>query len=555
MRLAAASVFGLVMALPDAGQAYDAVLKGPRLGAATDLGQTWNQAVLTGAAALHLGVLRDEVFWEGVETDRGRFVFDTPRTTYPDLLPELGAALMFLVNNPHPGHDGGTTPWTEAGVRAFARYTAEVLRRFPDIGIIEVGNEMNSQTFAWGPGWEGPIEVRAASYVRLLAATAQAARAERPGVEVLGGAAHSIPIAWFRAIFALGAAAYMDGLVIHPYTVPPEQLARQIALLRHEVPQTMDMPIAVTEFGLKDAGLAPAYLVKSYCQQAISGVTEAVWYPLDPRGDGLAALMTADGSLTPVGETFRFLRANFEGQVAEAVAPDPFTYGCRFGADKMVLWGAPRDVTLAAGVRVLDLSGSTLPATAVRLSPDVPLILDGGSVLLRLGDAVRLGPNGILADSRDQFAYPGTGAPDPFERLVRQGGAQTPLLMRPGQERDGVPWTPYLGTDIDGVARASADWVLPSDPPAGPIEIVYRFRVPRAVTVVAEVRLAPWDGGVTLTVRVNGRDLRRVAVTQAQTLTLEALALVAGDVIEVVAAPNGSGGGSGLRVILHEASG
>lgn len=535
------------------GSAYDRPLSGPLLGASTDFGQTAAPAVLTASAALPLAILRDEVFWAGVETERGTFVFDNPRTTYPDLLARVGAELMFLVNNPHPGHDGGTTPRSEAGVRAFARYVVEGLRRFPGIGIVEVGNEMNSETFAWGPGWHGPIQTRAASYVRLLAATARAVRAERPGVEILGGAAHSIPIAWFREIFARGAADHMDTLVIHPYTVQPEQLARQIALLRHEVPQTENLPIAVTEFGQTDAATAPAYLMKSYCQQAISGVTRSIWYPLNPRGDGLAALLAADGALTPVGETFRFIRAHFEGQPVEDIAPDPFTYGCRFGADRMVIWGEPRDIALARGVAAFDLSGRLLPKAPARLSPDVPLVLATTSGALRLGQEIRLGPHGILADSWHQFAYPGAGGPpDPFERVVRQDGRDSPLAMRPGQERDGVPWTPYLGTDISDGARASAEWVLPSEPFGGAVDIVYRYIVPRSVTAMVELRLNPWQAGVMLSVLQNGRVLHRDAVTEPETIRLGGLTLMPGDVIEVVAAPNGGDGGSGLRVILKE---
>ena len=550
LRVVLAAALWLGLATPLA--AYDRPLTGPHLGAATDFGQTARPQVLAVSAALPVDVFRDEIFWQGVETDRGRFVYDNPRTTYPDRLPLLHARLMFVVNTPHKAHDGGTTPWTEAGAQAFARYTVQTLQRFPDINMVEVGNEMNSASFAWGPGWDGPLAGRAASYVRLLAATAQAVRAERPGVTVLGGAAHSIPIAWFREIFARGAAQYMDALVIHPYTVMPEQLARQIALLRREVPQTANMPIAVTEFGQKDAATAPAYLMKFYCQQAISGVTQAVWYPLNPRGDGLAALLTAEGGLTPVGETFRLIRARFEGRVVQDIAPDPFTYGCRFGADTVVLWGEPRDVTLDPTVQVLGLSGQPLPAGSVtRLSPDVPLILTVASGAVRLGHEVRLGPNDMLADSWNQFAY--GRASDPFERVLRQGAHETPLTLRPGQERDGVPWTPYLAADIDGVARATAEWVLPSAPPMGAIDVVYRYRVPRAVVAVVEVRLVPWDGGVTLSVQLNGKMSRCIDVTVAQTVMLDALALQPGDVIEVAAGPKG--GGAGLRVIVKQAAG
>ncbi len=506
-----------------AGPGWALELVGPRLGAWSDFGQTSRPEVLARAAALPVDLFRDEVFWDGVETDRGRFVFDNPRTTYPD---QLGAGLLFLVNNPHRNHDGGTTPHTDAGVQAFARYAAEVLRRFPGIGMVEVGNEMNSATFAWGPGWEGAIEERAASYVRLLAATSLAVRAERPGVTVLGGAAHSVPIAWFREVFRLGAAAHMDAVVIHPYDVQPEQVARQIALLRREVPEVADMPVAVTEFGLADAATAPAYLMKSYCQQAIAGVNLAIWYPLYPAGDGLAALMTDEG-LTPVGETFRFIRANLEGKAAQDVAPDPFTYGCLFDGKWMVLWGEAREIALAPGVRVVAGDGG-------QLSPDVPVVL-WGAAGLRLGHEVRLGAQAVLAESWHQFSYAGG---DPFQRVLRQGGRDIPLTLRPGQEREGVPWVPYLASDVDGFARVAAEWVQPSDPPDGPISVVYRIRASQAARV--EVRVVPWDGGVTVTVRRNGQALADGLVKT-------------GDLVEVEIGPRATEGGADLRVTLRKA--
>ncbi|WP_102110346.1 hypothetical protein [Oceaniglobus roseus] len=549
-RLAAAALAALACAAPLA--AYDRPLIGPRLGASTDLGQTWRPDLLDAARALPLTLFRDEIFWRNVESG-GRFVFDNRRATYPDLLPPQGAGLLFLVNNPPPDHDGGTTPRTAEGAAAFARYTAETLARFPDISILEVGNEMNTGDFAWGPGWDAPLETRAASYVRLLAATAGAARAERPGIEVLGGAAHSIPLAWLKEIFARGAADHMDALALHPYTVRPEQLARQIALMRREVPQTANLPVAVTEFGQTDAATAPAYLLKSYCQQALSGVTLSVWYPLNPRGDGLAALLTEDGRPTPVGETFRLIRAGFEGRPVEDVAPDPFTWGCRFGEDRLVLWGAPRSVALDDGVQALDARGRPLPSGgAARLSEEDPLVLVSSAGSLRLGREVRLGLKEVIADSWAQFAYPGAGAADPFARLVRQNGAERPLEMRPGQERDGVPWTPYLGTGIDGLARASAEWALPSSPPAGEIDIIYRYRSPRAATVLPEIRLEPWSDGVTLSVLLNGTPLLSTGVERDRTLRLAPLHLAAGDRLDTVIGPRGDGGsGAGVRVILR----
>lgn len=537
-------------------------LRGPRLGAATDFGQTWAPELLAAAEALPLAVLRDEIWWHNVETADGRFVFDTRRTDYPDLLPAQQARLMFLVNNPHPAYDGGTTPYTAEGAAAFARYVTQVLERFPQIDIVEIGNEMNSATFAWGPGWEGRIEDRAAAYVRLLKATAAAVRAQRPAAEIIGGAAHSIPLAWLRAIFAAGGGAAIDALALHPYTVAPEHLARQIALLRAEVPGAAKMPIAITEFGQTRAATAPAYLLKSYCQQALAGVTWAIWYPLNPRGDGLAALLTRGGRPTATGQVFRFLAATFEGQPVVDIAPDPFTYGCRFGSDWMVLWGAPRDVTLAADVRVVDPETDTeaepqtqfqTETAGARLSPDRPLVLHrpGG---LRLAQEVRLAPHGLIADTWHQFGYPETGAAqDPFQRLIRIDGAEHPLVTQPGQERGGVPWTPYLASPLDDWARADAGWARPSGSLDRPVEILHRYTAPHRQRVIAQIEVSPWEGGAALSVTAAGETLARVPSVQAQALTLAPLVLDRGDTLDVAVGPNGTGGGTDLRITLREA--
>jgi len=69
--------------------------------------------------------------------------------------------------------------------------------------------------------------------------------------------------------------------------------------------------------------------------------------------------------------------------------------------------------------------------------------------------------------------------------------------------------------------------------------------------VTADLRLAPWEGGITLLVTLNGKTLREAVVTQAQTLTLDPVTLAKGDVLDVVAGPNG--GGAALRITLHAA--
>lgn len=529
---------------------------GPRLGAATNFGQSWFPQYISGAERLPLALYRDEMFWSGIERPDGSFVFDNERTRYPHVIEALERDLMFIVNNGHPAYDNGDTPVSDAAVAAFANYAATLVETYPAITTLEIGNEMNSETFANGPGWSADLATRAASYARLARATAEAVRATRPEVRILGGAAHSIPIAWFREIYSHDLDGLFDAVVIHPYTVPPEQLARQIALLRSEVPALRDMPLSVTEFGEDDAQAAPAYLMKFYCQMALSGVESAVWYPLNPRGDGLSALLNEDGSVTSTGEAFRTAVGWFEGRDVLPYRPDPFTYGCQFGSDTLLMWGEPRDVAIADYVDAYDIFGARMDRAGLRLSMETPLILRAIGRRFEPARAVRLGRQALIADSYHQFAFPGQ-AGDVFERLVRQNGRELALIAEEGQQRGGVPWTPYLGSDLGGLVRATASWALPSRPASGAIEIVYRYRADRPRVTDAAIWIAPsadTQDGVTVSVEVNGRRVARETVLTPRWLVVPGLDLRAGDAVDFVLGPNNSDAGdfSHFRVQLRK---
>jgi hypothetical protein len=371
-----------------------------------------------------------------------------------------------------------------------------------------------------------------------------------PSVKILGGAAHSIPIAWFQALFDNGAARYLDALVIHPYTVPAEQIRRQIAFLRHVI-KAQDLPIEVTEFGHKDAAVAPSHLIKNYCQMALSGVTRVVWYPLNPRGDGLAPLLDNAGQITPVGRAYQLISSAFVGQTVTDVAPDPFTYACRFGDDRLVIWGEARDITLAhPDLRAVDVTGAPLDGGDLVLARDTPLIILSKNTSIALGSSVILGPQQVIADSVHQFAYPGSENTDPFERFVLQGAHEFALQARLGQEKGGVPWTPYLGSDRDGIARAGADWVLPSAWETGPLKIVYRYRIADEVQATIRIEIAPSNrsvDGVDIAVMLNGAPLYEKSVSEASMITLEQLALEAGDVLEFEVGPGATARGDSSR--------
>ena len=324
----------LTLGTATTGVAQD--LYGPRLGAASNFGQ--GRLPRLQAHALRLGVMdfRDAVYWDEVERKDGAFVFDTPETLYPDQLHAGGASMSLTVNNGHPAYDGGDTPTSAAAVDAFARHAAAVIRRFPAITAIEVGNEFNSANFVAGPLREAGLEARAKAYVALLRAVWTQAKAERPDIRIIGGGVHSIPTGYLSMLLDLGAAQFMDSLALHPYSTPIEQLSRQIAVMR-QLPGLSDMPIEITEFGAQNQDDAAGIFLRSYCQMALSGVSRAVWYAVNRRGDGYLPLIERNHAETPAWQAFRFAQTEFEGKPVRDMAPDAFTYACLFDDRKLVI--------------------------------------------------------------------------------------------------------------------------------------------------------------------------------------------------------------------------
>ena len=528
-------------------------LRGPELQAASNFGQTWNQVVFDAAAAEGITALRDELHWDYGERE-GTYVFDHPILTFPEAMAAAGMSLTLITLGTHPDHDAGATPYTAPAVAAYAAFFAEVARRFPAVVAVEVGNEMNSETFTAGPAREADITGRAGYYAALLAATSDAVRAARPDVRIIGGAAHSIPLAWFGALSADGAAAKMDTIGLHPYTTPPEQLRRQVALLRG-VPGFETQPLELTEIGTEDPDAAPALLARTYCQAALAGAATLAWYPLNARGDGFVPLLTDDGAVTDVGRTWKLLKTEAQGRAVADGATDPFTYACRFGDSALLIWGAARDMVLADGLAAYDLAGT--PVAAPRLDPEAPLLVLSDGPAPVIGDTVMLGPQSVVADSFDQFTYPG-GTGDGFDRFVRAGETRVDFILGLGQQTNGVPWTPYLTTERDGWVRLEAGFGQPSMWDGVPVEIVHAFTAPEAMTLALEARVAPsaeTSDGVSFALLLGGAPLAETVVQSPAVLAPPPVTLAAGEVLEIVLGPGESpdGDATDFRFTLRRA--
>ncbi|MFC2966696.1 hypothetical protein [Acidimangrovimonas pyrenivorans] len=550
-------LLGAALPLAAAAPAAALDLRGPALAADSNFGQGWSPEMLAAAQGLGVRALRDAVYWSLVERD-GEFHFDRKRTSYPDKVAAAGLRMSLVVNNGHPDYDDGKTPHSKRAVAAFARDAAETVKRFPVIDSVEVGNEFNSANFVDGPVKEGGLSQRVAYYAALLKATHDAVKAARPEVRILGGGVHSIPVGYLQRLFALGAAADMDALALHPYSTPPEQLARQIAVLRR-LPQAAEMPIEVTEFGTTDAAAAPGFLLRNYCQMALSGVSRAVWFPLNARGDGLEPLVDDTGAATPTGRAYATAARLLEGKPVSDAAPDPFTYACQFGDRALVIWGAPRALHLGrSDLQAFDPSGAPLAPSLLQLSETDPILVTGESPFV-LGTDVTLGPQRLIADSYDQYAFPGGRTEDGFDRYVLAGGKRVELEMRPGQEAPGRPWTPYLAAADNPWVRLQARSLLPGGSSDRPEMIVQSFTAPHAMTLRAEARFTPAQrsaDGIEVTVALNDRVLFRGVGKDPQVFDGKPLTLKAGDTLSFTVGPNGNAKGdvTAYRITLRRAA-
>lgn len=526
-------------------------LMAPLLGAVSNFGQGNQPGVLENAIALGLTDLRDGLYWDRVETTLGEFEFDGPQTTFPDEILSEDLSLSLTLNWGHPLFEDGATPTTPEGIAAFGAFAGVLAERFPDLDAVEIGNEFNGVDFVRGPLKDVSPEERAKAHAQLLAAASEAARGVRDDIRILGGASHSIPLAYLWAVLDAGGGDHMDALALHPYTTPPEQLARQIEVLRRH-PAAADMPIEITEFGSSDPEAAASYMLRDYCQMALSGVTRAVWYPLTPRGDGLVPLMEKDGRLTGAGRAFRAVQKHFAEKPVTGIDADPFTYGCRFGEDAMLLWGEPREVTVTDTVEIFDAEGQPLDGPQT-LSRDAPLILQAAGPIA-LGDQVKLGDQELIADSFDQFGYPSAdGAPaptDPFERLIRVDGQETALSTMPGQEASGTLWTPYLGDKGQRPLRLTAEQLLPGGSAERPVEIVHRYVATEAMEVALEATFEVAersDDGIAVRLLLNDEELETQSGKAAITMAPEAISLAAGDRLEIAVGPDGNANGDVTR--------
>jgi hypothetical protein len=254
--------------------------------------------------------IRDEVYWSQVE--KRKDVFDFP-PDYDNYLAarDRGIHVLLILDFGNPLYSAAekTGPASEAEREAFARYCAQVVRRYGPYGVrhFEIWNEPNASTF-WKP------QPNPENYARLLETAYRSCKDVDPDAVVLGCSTSGTDIEFIRRVLAAGGGRFMDAVSFHPYcqpSAPEERLLCDISRLKALVP---DKPLWITEFGYPSYSGASGvneevqanYLVRALLLASSSPAVEHVfWYDLQNDGEDSAegefnfGLVRMDGTPKP----------------------------------------------------------------------------------------------------------------------------------------------------------------------------------------------------------------------------------------------------------------
>ena len=232
-------------------------------------------------------IVRMDFGWGGTEREKGKYDF----AAYDRLmaaLQEYGIKALFILDYSNRNYDGGVSPCTDDGRKAFARWSAAAAQHFKGRGILwEMYNEPNIQF--WKP------KPKVEDYVLLALEVGKALREAAPGEAYIGPATSQVDFAFLEACFKAGLLEYWSAVSVHPYRqTPPETAAADYARLRRLIdqyaPKGKYIPIYSGEWGYSCAWKAfdderqGKYLPRQWLINLANDVPVSIWY--DWHDDG-----------------------------------------------------------------------------------------------------------------------------------------------------------------------------------------------------------------------------------------------------------------------------
>ncbi len=493
----------------------------PVLGVMTHFAQGWDPALSEKVALAGIPSVRDEIYWQDIEPERGRFAFPGKYDRYMAQLRARGISPLIELTFANKAYDGGQTPYTEEGFAAYARYGVEVLRRYgAQVSAVEIWNEYNG-SFCDGPA----ARDRAATYARMARVAYRALKGERPGLLVAGGATAGVPLPYLERLFDEGALDSMDAVSVHPYRYDsePEGIEDDIAALRELIGRYSPgrpKPVWVTEigWGTKPAG-APldlaidertqaSFLIRAYALLLSAGVERIYWYLLrDYDRFATMGLLRGDpaGTPKPAFEAMRTMIS--ELRAARFVRREPTRadlYSILFrrgsGDEVRVIWSLkPLQVALPASCRAEGMLGSPLPAGSALSTGGEPVFVEGP--LSGLPGPDPDAPR-IVADSARDFSDEQGGRGWRYGVFV--GGSADFVQLRDFRTTD---WKREWFSGYPFLSLTARDQ-HPSESAMGPVCAVRRWTSDRGgrLRISARFRCGSKGDGVGVRVLVGGRE-------------------------------------------------
>uniref|UniRef100_A0A7S3GK93 Glycoside hydrolase family 5 domain-containing protein n=1 Tax=Palpitomonas bilix TaxID=652834 RepID=A0A7S3GK93_9EUKA len=240
-------------------------------------------------ASTGLKWVRMDFSWASIETAKGVYDF----TSYDVLVGALldhNMSAIFILDYMNPLYDGGLSPYTEEGRRAFSSWAANATLHFAGKGIVwEVYNEPNINVF-WHPS------PNATNYALLAKAASAAIKEATPSEIVVAPATSCIDFDYLDAIFSppLSLLDSLDGVSVHPYRDTPPETAmgdwQQLRALVEKYAKGRHIPLLSSEWGYSslypgwDRETQAKVAVRMFLVNAASNVSLSIWY--DWQNDG-----------------------------------------------------------------------------------------------------------------------------------------------------------------------------------------------------------------------------------------------------------------------------
>lgn len=256
---------------------------------------------------LGYSAVRMDAIWSSIETKKGQYDFPAAYDATYNTLAAEGVSVLPITDYRNKLYDGGKTPSTDAGLDAFAAFSAAVESRYKQPSL-EVYNEFNNL-----PMNDSKCGTTAACYIPMLQKTAAAVKAANPGTQIVGPAIAHKDDAWLTDFYKAGGLNLVDAVSFHPYDSlgAPEYLDGSLQQAEARIKEYNNgkaKPIWLTELGwtnfVNPRSDQANYLVRAEAISFANGVSKFFWYDLvdhtpDPTIQGSFGLFSAATATVP----------------------------------------------------------------------------------------------------------------------------------------------------------------------------------------------------------------------------------------------------------------